>query len=56
MSARLSTAIRFGDAARAILLKTRSFPDQSYEEIEDLADREHVGVEPCCWRYQWNWH
>ncbi|UWR30971.1 hypothetical protein K3758_05435 [Sulfitobacter sp. W002] len=46
MSARLSTAIRIGDAATAVLRKTRSFPDQSYGEIEDCADREHIGVEP----------
>ncbi|WP_095587550.1 hypothetical protein [Actibacterium ureilyticum] len=46
MSARLSTAIRICDAARAILRKTRSFPDQQLDEIEDWADREHVGVEP----------
>jgi hypothetical protein len=46
MSARLSTAIRIGEAARAILRKTRSFPDQHLGEIEDWADREHIGVEP----------
>ncbi|MZR14588.1 hypothetical protein GQE99_16330 [Maritimibacter sp. DP07] len=46
MSARLSTAIRIGDAAMAILRKTRSFPDQRLGEIEDWADREHIGVEP----------
>jgi len=46
MSARLSTAIRIGDAAKAILQKTKSFPDQQFEEIENWADREHVGVEP----------
>ena len=46
MSARLSTAIRIGDAARAILRKTKRFPDQRFEEVEDWADLEHVGVEP----------
>jgi hypothetical protein len=46
MSARLSTAIQIGDAARAILRKTKSFPDQQFEDVEDWADREHVGVEP----------
>ncbi len=46
MSARLSTAIRIGNAARAILRKTKSFPDQHFEEREDWDDREHVGVEP----------
>lgn len=46
MSARLSTAIRISDAARAILRKTQSFPDQCFEENEDWNDREHVGVEP----------
>ncbi len=43
MSARLSTAIRIGEAARAILRKTKSFPDLQFE---DLADKEHIGVEP----------
>lgn len=46
MSARLSTAIRIGEAARAILRKTRSFPDPEFGELEDLSEREHVGVEP----------
>jgi len=46
MSARLSTAIRIGDAAKAVLRKTKSFPDQCFEENEDWSDREHVGVEP----------
>ena len=46
MSARLSTAIRIGDAARAILQKTKSFPDQRFKEADDWANREHVGVEP----------
>ena len=43
MSARLTTAIRISEAARAILLKTRSFP--SLEE-SDLSEHRHVGVEP----------
>ena len=46
MSARLTTAIRIGDAARAILRKTRSFPDQQLDESEGWADQGHVGVEP----------
>lgn len=46
MSARLSTAIRIGDAAKAILQKTQSFPDQRFKEHEDWSEREHVGVEP----------
>lgn len=46
MSARLSTAITIGDAARAILQKTKSFPDQRFGAVDDWADREHVGVEP----------
>ena len=41
MSARLTTAIRIGEAARAILNKTKRFP-----EPEDLSKHEHVGVEP----------
>ncbi|NIY95777.1 hypothetical protein HC022_05795 [Salipiger sp. HF18] len=46
MSARLSTAIRIGDAATAILRKTKNFPDQRLGEIEDWTDREHIGVDP----------
>ncbi len=46
MSARLSTAIRISDAAMAILQKTRKFPALRFDEIEDWADHEHVGVEP----------
>lgn len=46
MSARLSTAIRIGDAAMAIFRKTRSFPDQRPGEIKDWAYQEHIGVEP----------
>ncbi|MBO9193342.1 hypothetical protein J5277_04385 [Rhizobium sp. 16-449-1b] len=46
MSARLSTAIRIGDAARAILRKTRSFPDGGFGECEDLRHGNHIGVEP----------
>lgn len=43
MSARLTTAIRIGEAARAILHKTQRFPEP---EFEDLSKHEHVGVEP----------
>lgn len=46
MSARLSTAIRIGEAAKAILRKTRSFPDPEFGELADPSEREHVGVEP----------
>lgn len=46
MSARLSTAIRIGEAARAILRKTQSFPDHDLEEQRDPGERLHVGVEP----------
>ena len=43
MSHRLTTAIRIGDAARAILNKTKRFPEP---EFEDRSKYEHVGVEP----------
>jgi hypothetical protein len=46
MSYRLSTAIRIGDAAAAVLLKVRSFPDQRLDASEDWSDLGHVGVEP----------
>ncbi|MEY8098640.1 hypothetical protein AB9F29_14645 [Falsihalocynthiibacter sp. S25ZX9] len=46
MGARLSTAIRISDASKAILQKTKSFPDQRFEEIDDWSDLGHVGVEP----------
>ncbi|MER8669693.1 hypothetical protein NKH45_21205 [Mesorhizobium sp. M1156] len=46
MSARLSTAIRIGEAAKAILRKTQSFPGPEFRELADTSEREHVGVEP----------
>lgn len=46
MSARLSTAIRIGEAAKAILRKTQKFPAPDFGEREDLSEIEHVGVEP----------
>lgn len=46
MSYRLSTAIKIGDAAKAIFRKTQSFHGRKIEEIEDLGQREHIGVEP----------
>jgi hypothetical protein len=46
MSARLSIAIRIGDAARAILRKTRSFPDRGFGPHTDLSESNHIGVEP----------
>tara|TARA_R110002020_G_scaffold123081_1_gene279108 strand:+ start:12547 stop:13053 length:507 start_codon:yes stop_codon:yes gene_type:complete len=45
MSARLTTAIKIGEAAKAILRKTQSFPDR-FEELGDVGQLEHVGVEP----------
>lgn len=42
MSARLTTAIRIGDAARAILRKTQSFPEHNLSEL----DHKQMGVEP----------
>ncbi len=44
MSARLSTAIRIGDAARAILRKTQTFPNDGFGS--DMSKPEHIGVEP----------
>jgi len=46
MSARLTTAIRIGEAARAILRKTQSFPDPDFGEGHNPSEHEHVGVEP----------
>ncbi|MCB5205118.1 hypothetical protein LH464_21865 [Neorhizobium sp. T786] len=43
MSARLSTAIKLGQAAKGILRKTRSLPDVGFE---DMHQHEHFGVEP----------
>ena len=44
MSARLTTAIRIADTARAVFRKTLSFPDQAqYEAGRDMKD---IGVEP----------
>lgn len=46
MSARLSTAIRIGEAAKAILRKTQKFPDPDFGKPADLSEVEHFGVEP----------
>lgn len=46
MSARLSTAIRIEEAAKAIFRKTQSFPAPEFGELSDPIEREHVGVEP----------
>lgn len=46
MSARLSTAIRIGDAAMAVFRKTKSFPEEKFFVDEDGSERVHVGVEP----------
>jgi hypothetical protein len=46
MSARLSTAIRIAEAAKAILRKTQRFPDPELGKHIDRGDFEHVGVEP----------
>lgn len=46
MSARLSTAIRIGEAAKAILRKTQKFPAPEFGKHADLSEFEHVGVEP----------
>lgn len=46
VSARLTTAIRIGDAARAILRKTQSFPEQVIGEHVDLGRMKEMGVEP----------
>jgi hypothetical protein len=46
MSARLTTAIRMGEAANGILKKIRRFPAPEFSELEDLSGSEHVGVEP----------
>ncbi|MBN9217609.1 MAG: hypothetical protein J0I79_06615 [Mesorhizobium sp.] len=46
MSARLSTAIKIGEAAKAILRKTQTFPGPDFRKPADPTEREHVGVEP----------
>jgi hypothetical protein len=46
MSARLSTAINIGDAAKAILRKTRSFPEKGFGTHADIRESDHIGVEP----------
>jgi len=46
MSARLSTAIRISQAAKAMLRKTRSFPTTGFGEPADPIEHGHIGVEP----------
>lgn len=46
MSARLTTAIKIGDTARAVLRKTQSFPDREFAGGEPTGDLKDMGVEP----------
>lgn len=46
MSVRLTTAVRIGNAARAILRTTQRLPEQEFGVDEDFAQLEHMGVEP----------
>lgn len=46
MSVHVSTAIRIGDAAWAILRKTKTFPTTGYGDGPNANDYEHIGVEP----------
>lgn len=46
MSTRLTTAIKIGETARAILRKTRSFPAYKSAQREDSRDMKDIGVEP----------
>lgn len=46
MGARLTTAIRIGDTARAVFRKTQSFPDRVFGEHKDGRDFKDMGVEP----------
>lgn len=46
MSARLSTAIRIGEAAKAIFRKIQNFPSPESGKHVDVYESEHVGVEP----------
>ena len=46
MSARLTTAIRIGDAARAVFRKTQSFPERDLGGPPDLSHFQEMGVEP----------
>ncbi|AIC30475.1 hypothetical protein IE4771_PC00350 (plasmid) [Rhizobium etli bv. mimosae str. IE4771] len=46
MSARLSTAIRIGEAAKAIFRKTQRFAGGEFGKGAGQSEHEHVGVEP----------
>jgi len=46
MSARLTTAIKIGDAARGVYRKTKSIPDSLVSGCFDPEEHEHPGVEP----------
>lgn len=45
-SAWLTTAIKIGDATKAILLKCRTFPEEEFGEQNSMVDSGHIGVEP----------
>jgi len=46
LSHRLTTAIRISDAAKAILRKTRSFPDEASTNHDVILRMKEMGVEP----------
>jgi hypothetical protein len=46
MSARLTTAVRIGRVARAVLRKTKTFPESDFGLRENWPDLDHIGVEP----------
>ena len=46
MSARLTTAVRIGETARAVLRKTQSFPDREFAGGGSMVDMRGIGVEP----------
>lgn len=46
MSARLTTAIRIGEASRAMLRKIRILPAPEFGRFAEPSEREHIGVEP----------
>lgn len=46
MSVRLTTAVSIGKVARAVLRKTRTFPDTDFSDREAWPDLDHIGVEP----------
>lgn len=54
MSARLSTAIKLGQASKGILRKTQSLPDVEFGDLEDMTNASILALSRCFLHYPWS--